>query len=212
MGCRWVASRREKRASREAPRRLVIRFPVCPTGIASGPHPGLARMLRAIWPVNEGRRQHVPDHAGAIGQDRSLHPGHRDGGQRAPPFPRRRAGARRQGGLRPLRRHRAATALAALQAGEADRWEQQSFDLLPVMQADDRLKVGNLDPSGFMSMMRMNQLFPPFDNAAARRALEQRTGGRPGQSAEAHQAPELWASGPRSAPAPLGPGRMLHAT
>ena len=43
------------------------------------------------------------------------------------------------------------------------------------------------------------------------RALEQRTGGRPDQSAEAHQTPELWASGPRSAPAPLSSGRMIHA-
>ncbi len=65
----------------------------------------------------------------------------------------------------------AATALAALQAGEADWWEQPSFDLLPVMQADDKLKVGNLDPSGYMSMLRMNQLFAPFDNPAIRRAL-----------------------------------------
>ncbi len=43
------------------------------------------------------------------------------------------------------------------------------------------------------------------------RALEQRTGGRPDQSAEAHQAPELRASGPRSAPAPNGSRRMIHA-
>lgn len=64
-----------------------------------------------------------------------------------------------------------ATALGALQNGEADWWEQVSFDLLPAMQADPKLKVEVLDPSGNMSLMRMNQLFPPFDNPAIRRAL-----------------------------------------
>ena len=65
----------------------------------------------------------------------------------------------------------AATALGALQTGEVDWWEQPSFDLLPVAQGDGKLKVDVLDPSGFLSLMRMNQLYPPFDNPAIRRAL-----------------------------------------
>ena len=65
----------------------------------------------------------------------------------------------------------AATALGALQSGEADWWEQPTFDLLPVMQGDGSLKVEVLDPSGYLSMLRMNQLYPPFDNPAIRRAL-----------------------------------------
>ena len=64
-----------------------------------------------------------------------------------------------------------ATALGALQTGEADWWEQASFDLLPVMQADAKLKVDVLDPTGFPALLRMNQLYPPFDNPAIRRAL-----------------------------------------
>ena len=65
----------------------------------------------------------------------------------------------------------AATALGALQNGEADWWEYVSFDLLPVVQGDAKLKVDVLDPSGNISMLRMNQLYPPFNNPAIRRAL-----------------------------------------
>ena len=65
----------------------------------------------------------------------------------------------------------AATALGALQTGEADWWEQPSFDLLPVMQGDGKLRVAEIDPTGNMSLLRFNQLYPPFDNPAIRRAL-----------------------------------------
>ena len=65
----------------------------------------------------------------------------------------------------------AATALGALQNGEVDWWEQATFDLLPVMQGDSKLKIEVLDPSGNVSMMRFNQLHPPFDNPDIRRAL-----------------------------------------
>jgi peptide/nickel transport system substrate-binding protein len=65
----------------------------------------------------------------------------------------------------------AATALGALQKGEVDWWENVNFDLLPVIKGDSKLKVDVLDPSGQVSMMRMNQLHPPFNNPAIRRAL-----------------------------------------
>ena len=65
----------------------------------------------------------------------------------------------------------AATALGALQTGEVDWWEQPSFDLLPVMQGDAKLRVAEIDPTGNCSLLRMNQLYPPFDNPAIRRAL-----------------------------------------
>jgi peptide/nickel transport system substrate-binding protein len=65
----------------------------------------------------------------------------------------------------------AATALAALQSGEADWWEQPTFDLLPPLHKADTIEVVTLDPTGEPSMMRFNQLFPPFDNPAIRRAL-----------------------------------------
>jgi peptide/nickel transport system substrate-binding protein len=65
----------------------------------------------------------------------------------------------------------AATAMGALQSGEADWWEQPTFDLLPLLRKASNLTVELLDPTGFPSMLRFNQLFPPFDNPAIRRAL-----------------------------------------
>ena len=65
----------------------------------------------------------------------------------------------------------AATALAALQSGEADWWEQPTFDLLPLLKRNAAIKMETLDPTGYPSLLRMNQLFPPFDNPAIRRAL-----------------------------------------
>ncbi len=64
-----------------------------------------------------------------------------------------------------------ATAVAALQSGEADWWEQPTFDLLPLVKKDSKLSVETLDPTGYPSLLRFNQLFPPFDNPAIRRAL-----------------------------------------
>jgi peptide/nickel transport system substrate-binding protein len=65
----------------------------------------------------------------------------------------------------------AATAVAALQQGEADWWEQPSFDMLPLIKKNGGLVLDLLDPSGSPSMLRFNSLFPPFDNPAIRRAL-----------------------------------------
>ncbi len=64
-----------------------------------------------------------------------------------------------------------ATAAAAMQRGEADWWEQPSFDLLPLMRRAVDLRVSLVDVTGNTGLMRLNQLYPPFDNAAIRRAL-----------------------------------------
>jgi peptide/nickel transport system substrate-binding protein len=64
-----------------------------------------------------------------------------------------------------------ATQMGALQSGEADWWEQPTFDLLPLLRKTENLKLEILDPTGFPSMLRFNELFPPFDNVAIRRAL-----------------------------------------
>ena len=64
-----------------------------------------------------------------------------------------------------------ATAAAAMQRGEADWWEQPSFDLLPLIRPDPALRVGVVEVTGNIGILRMNQLHPPFDNAAIRRAL-----------------------------------------
>ncbi len=85
-----------------------------------------------------------------------------------------------------------ATALAALQNNEADWWEQPSFDLLPVLRRDSNLVVETLDPTGFPSMLRMNQLFPPFDNPAIRRALLGAVNQADFMTAVAGTDPTLW--------------------
>ena len=63
-----------------------------------------------------------------------------------------------------------ATAAAALQSGEVDWWENPTNDLLPVLRKAG-LNVNVIDPTGLIGCMRFNQLQPPFDNPAIRRAL-----------------------------------------
>jgi peptide/nickel transport system substrate-binding protein len=64
-----------------------------------------------------------------------------------------------------------ATAGAALRAGEVDWWESPTYDMLPMLQRDRRLTVAAPDPLGFLGCMRFNQMHPPFDNPAVRRAI-----------------------------------------
>ena len=64
-----------------------------------------------------------------------------------------------------------ATAAAAMQSGEADWWEQPSFDLMPTMSRDPKLASTVVEVTGNIGILRFNQLFPPFDNPAIRRAL-----------------------------------------
>jgi peptide/nickel transport system substrate-binding protein len=64
-----------------------------------------------------------------------------------------------------------ATAAAALNAGEADWWEQMPPDLIPVLQKNKDIKVENIDPLGSMGVLRFNFLFPPFNNEKMRQAL-----------------------------------------
>jgi peptide/nickel transport system substrate-binding protein len=64
-----------------------------------------------------------------------------------------------------------ATAAAAMQRGEADWWDQPLFDLLPLMKNDPALKTFLVEVTGNIGMLRLNQLYPPFDNPAIRRAL-----------------------------------------
>jgi peptide/nickel transport system substrate-binding protein len=65
----------------------------------------------------------------------------------------------------------AATAAAALQSGEVDWWEQPIPDLMPILRDHRELTVQVHDKSGSMAMIRFNQLNPPFDKPAVRRAL-----------------------------------------
>ncbi len=64
-----------------------------------------------------------------------------------------------------------ATAAAAMQSGEADWWEQPSFDMMPTLDRDPKLTSTVVEVTGNIGILRFNQLFPPFDNPAIRRAL-----------------------------------------
>jgi peptide/nickel transport system substrate-binding protein len=64
-----------------------------------------------------------------------------------------------------------ATVAAALQAGEVDWWLMPGADLLPMLRPQGRLRVEVSVPTGFIATMRFNQLQPPFNNPAIRRAM-----------------------------------------
>src|SRR5438552_1881630 len=64
-----------------------------------------------------------------------------------------------------------ATAAAALNAGEADIWEQMPPDLIPLLEKNKQVTVKNIDPLGSMGMIRFNFLHPPFNNEKLRRAV-----------------------------------------
>ena len=63
------------------------------------------------------------------------------------------------------------TAAAALQSGETDWWDYATADLLPLLRESRGVKTAIQDPTGQIAIMRMNQLQPPFNNPAIRRAL-----------------------------------------
>ncbi|MGI4941657.1 MAG: ABC transporter substrate-binding protein [Janthinobacterium lividum] len=64
-----------------------------------------------------------------------------------------------------------ATQVAALQAGEVDWVEQPLMDLVPSLKANRALRVEVVETKGLIGFLRFNQLFPPFDNPAIRRAV-----------------------------------------
>src|SRR5437588_4551254 len=64
----------------------------------------------------------------------------------------------------------AQTAVNALQSGDIDFMENPPWDLLPVLEANQDIKVETLNKFGFQTLGRMNFLYPPFDNVKVRRA------------------------------------------
>ncbi len=63
------------------------------------------------------------------------------------------------------------TAAAALNAGEADWYEQPPADLVPVFAANKGITVATVDPLGNHGILRFNQLQPPFNNLKLREAV-----------------------------------------
>jgi peptide/nickel transport system substrate-binding protein len=64
-----------------------------------------------------------------------------------------------------------ATQISALQSGEVDWVEQPLMDLVPSLRRNRDLKVEVVETKGIIGFLRFNQLYPPFDNPAIRRAV-----------------------------------------
>ena len=60
---------------------------------------------------------------------------------------------------------------AAINAGEADWWEQLPPDLIPLLHKNKDVRVENIDPLGSVGIIRFNFLQPPFNNQKLREAL-----------------------------------------
>ncbi len=63
------------------------------------------------------------------------------------------------------------TATSSLVAGEQDWQEYAYHDHLALLRRARGVQVRTLDPTGFVAMLRVNHLQPPFNNPAIRRAL-----------------------------------------
>jgi peptide/nickel transport system substrate-binding protein len=63
------------------------------------------------------------------------------------------------------------TSASAMQAGEMDWWELPVADLLPLLKRNGKIRVEIKDRNGTLGLLKMNNLQPPFNNPAIRRAL-----------------------------------------
>jgi peptide/nickel transport system substrate-binding protein len=64
-----------------------------------------------------------------------------------------------------------ATASAALQNGEVDWWELVIPDLVPLLRKNRNVMVDISDSLGWIGVLAMNHLYPPFNDVRARRAI-----------------------------------------
>lgn len=65
----------------------------------------------------------------------------------------------------------AMTKVAALNAGEADWWENPPLDLVPVLAGNPDIAIAPADPLPSPIMVKFNHLQPPFDNLKMRQAV-----------------------------------------
>lgn len=87
------------------------------------------------------------------------------------------------------------TAAQALMNGEQDWWDYATVDLMPLLQKNRAVKVVVQEPSGQISILRMNHLQPPFNNPAVRRAMLGAVNQSDVMSAVAGTDPKMWHTG-----------------
>ena len=84
------------------------------------------------------------------------------------------------------------TSASAMQTGEMDWWELPTVDLLPLLKQTGRIKVEIKDHNGTLGLCKMNNLQPPFNNAAIRRALLGAVSQKDFMTAIAGDDPTMW--------------------
>jgi peptide/nickel transport system substrate-binding protein len=83
----------------------------------------------------------------------------------------------------------------AMQTGEMDWWELPTAELLPILKKTGRITVEIKDRNGTLGFMKMNNLQPPFNNAAIRRALLGAVVQSDYMIAIAGEDPKMWRAG-----------------
>jgi peptide/nickel transport system substrate-binding protein len=64
-----------------------------------------------------------------------------------------------------------ATATAAIQRGEVDWYQSPDLNLMPLLKSDKGVNLDPFDDLGYVTVIRFNQLQPPFNNPDLRRAI-----------------------------------------
>ena len=85
-----------------------------------------------------------------------------------------------------------ATASAALQSGEIDWWETPIPDVVPLLKQNRNLAVDIADPLGNIGDLRMNHLYPPFNDPRVRQAALIATSQADYMQAIVGEDPNLW--------------------
>ena len=88
-----------------------------------------------------------------------------------------------------------ATAAVAMQSREMDWWELLPNDLEAVMKGARGIKVARVDQGGIYAALRFNQLLPPFDDPAVRRAVLAAVDQSDFMQAVAGDDPSAWRAG-----------------
>ena len=87
------------------------------------------------------------------------------------------------------------TSASAMQTGEMDWWELPTSDLLPMLKKSGKIRAEIKDRNGTLGFMKMNNLQPPFNNAAIRRALLGAVVQSDYMTAIAGEDPSMWRAG-----------------
>jgi peptide/nickel transport system substrate-binding protein len=87
------------------------------------------------------------------------------------------------------------TSASAMQTGEMDWWELPTSDLLPMLKKTGKIRAEIKDRNGTLGFMKMNNLQPPFNNAAIRRALLGAVVQSDYMTAIAGEDPTMWRAG-----------------